>query len=116
MPSLESTNIRATPRAVDGVEPVRLRSQPTLTDSQCTSSEAFGYQRAAVSTSGTGRRAHRHRHVPAFEAIARRLRRACAHSARAWALAAGVPPDLTGEWLAALIEDPANTEDQPLQR
>jgi len=116
MPALESASILATPKPVDSLEPLRLRSQPTLTDSQCTSSEAFGYQRAGVSESGTGPSAHRHRHRPAFEAIARRLRRACAHSARAWALAAGVPPDLTGEWLAAVIEDRANTEDQPLQR
>jgi len=111
MPSLESTSLRATPKPVSRLEPLGLRSQPTLTDTQCSSSEAFGYQWAGVRESGTRPSGRRNRHLPAFAAIARRLRRACVRSAPAWALAAGVPPDLTGRWLAALMEGRAKTED-----
>ena len=54
-------------------------------------------QPAAVSRDArTGPPAHRGRSRAAVPAIAGWLRRALADAARAWALAAGVPPDLSG--------------------
>ena len=44
----------------------------------------------------TGPCAHRGRSRAAVAAIARWLRRTLADAMRAWALAAGVPPDLSG--------------------
>ena len=82
MPSLESTSIRATAKPVDSLdEQLPLDRQP----SQCTSSEAHGYQRAGVGQSGIGPSAYQDRHLPALEAIAWRLRRACAHAPQVWA-------------------------------
>ena len=54
-------------------------------------------QPAAVSRDArTGPPAHRGRSRAAVHAVAVWLRRALADAARAWALAAGVPPDLYG--------------------
>jgi hypothetical protein len=111
MSSLESTSILPVPKTVDSLEPLGVRSQPTLTGSQWASSEAFGLLTADLSESGAAPSAHQGRHVPAVEAIAQRLRRAFAQSARAWALAAGVPPGLTSESLAALVEGRAELGD-----
>lgn len=57
---------------------------------------------------GADRTAKRGRHRPASEAIVRWLLHAVADSARAWALAAGVPPGLTGECMTSLVEGRLN--------
>lgn len=61
---------------------------------------------------GADRTARRGRQWPASEAIARWLLHAVAESARAWALAAGVPPGLSGDCMMYLVEGRANPEDQ----
>ena len=54
------------------------------------------YPATAHSAASTKPRAGRGRSPAAWHAVARWLRRALADSARAWALAAGVPPHLYG--------------------
>lgn len=61
---------------------------------------------------GADRTANRGRHRPASEAIVRWLLHAVADSAPSWALAAGVPPGLTGECMTSLVLGRLNREDQ----
>ena len=59
-------------------------------------SKALVHSGAVNRDARTGPWAHRGRSRAAARAVAGWLRRALADAARAWALAAGVPPDLYG--------------------
>ena len=93
MPSAELTTTQA-PRqpAADHQAPYS-RSPQVVDDGRPVGFEALSQPQVAGRESSTRPPYHRRR-GPATDAIAQWLRRALADAARAWALAAGVPPDL----------------------
>ena len=73
---------------------LRLRSRHIVADGHRVDFEALVHTEAGYREATAEPRADPSRRPAAFNAIAVWLRRALAQSARAWALAAGVPPDL----------------------
>ena len=70
------------------------RTLPVVTNGHRAGLEAPVHPEAAGHEAGAKSLANHRRGPAAVRAIARWLRRALADTARAWALAAGVPPDL----------------------
>jgi hypothetical protein len=89
MPSARLTSIRAPREPAADLRAPRSCSLRIVADGRPVSFEALAGHEAS-----TRPRAHRSWGRGAVDATARWLRRALAESARAWALAAGVPPDL----------------------
>ena len=94
MPSAGLTSIQAPREPAAGLGAPYSRSQHVVADGRPVSFEALAGPGAAGREASTQPRAHRGWGRGAVSATARWLRRALAESARAWALAAGVPPDL----------------------
>ena len=94
MSSAEVTSTQTPQEVVAGRTAPRLRSRPTVTDGHRVNFEAFVRPEAGGCEAPAGPRADRDRGQAAFRAITAWLRRALAESARAWAIAAGVPPHL----------------------
>ena len=94
MPSAGLTSIQTPREPAADLRAPRSRSLRTVANGRLVSFVALAGPEAADHEASTEPGAHRGRSRGAFDATARWLRRALAESARAWALAAGVPPDL----------------------
>jgi len=94
MPSAQLPSTQALQEPATDLQAPCSRSLRVMTNSHRAGPEAPVHPEAAGREVGARSRANRRRGPAAVRATARWLRRALADSARAWALAAGVPPDL----------------------
>jgi hypothetical protein len=92
MSSAELTSIQSPREVTADLTALRLRSRPIVTGGQ--NLEAFVRPGPGTCGGTAEPQAELSRSPAAFNAIAAWLRRALAESARAWAIAAGVPPHL----------------------
>jgi hypothetical protein len=94
MASAELTSTRTPPQPAADLTAPRLRSRHIVADGHRVDFGALVYTEAGNREATVEPRAASSRGPAAFNVIAIWLRRALANSARAWAIAAGVPPDL----------------------
>jgi hypothetical protein len=94
MPSADLTSTRAAQQPAADLQAPCLRSLPTVARGHQAGFQALAHPEAATRQASAPPRVDRSRGRAACHATGRWLRRYLAESARAWALAAGVPPDL----------------------
>ena len=94
MPSAQLPITRAPQEPATDLQVPCSRTLPVVTNGHRAGLQAPVHPEAAGREAGAKSRADHRRGRAAVRAIARWLRRALAHAVRAWALAAGVPPDL----------------------
>jgi hypothetical protein len=94
MPSTQLPRAQAPQEPATDLQAPCSRSLHVVTNGHRAGFEAPVHPEVADREAGAQSRADRRRGSAAVRATARWLRRALADSARAWALAAGVPPDL----------------------
>ena len=94
MSSAESTGTQTLQEPAADLTALRLRGQHIVTDGHRADFEALVRPATDKRVTTAEPQDDRSRGPAALNAIALWLRRALADSARAWALAAGVPPDL----------------------
>jgi hypothetical protein len=94
MPSAQLPSTRAPQNPATDLEAPCSRTLHVVTNGDRAGLEAPVHPEAAGREAGAQSRANRRRGPAAARATGRWLRRALADTARAWALAAGVPPDL----------------------
>jgi hypothetical protein len=94
MSSAELTSTQAPQEPAAGLQAPRSGSRHIVADGHPVGLGTLADPEAVGRQASPRPRAHRRRGLAAFHIAGRWLRRALADSARAWALAAGVPPDL----------------------
>ena len=94
MPSADLTSTRAAQQPAAGLQAPRLRSLDSVACGHQAGFQAPAHPETATRQGSASPRADRSPGRATYHATGRWLRRYLAESARAWALAAGVPPHL----------------------